>query len=102
MTPSRFNSRVWYSSERRMVYYADSLLQVQDEEDIRMQSTGLVDVDGKEIFEGDVVEDETMGEPHRYVIRWLDEDASFCGGMRDTSRNIKVIGNIYENPGSEK
>lgn len=68
-----------------------------------MQSTGLKDKNGVEIYEGDIVKniyDEI------YVVKWFDAgfhlEEKYNGGF-DYSElhfgdNKKVIGNIYENP----
>ncbi|HEL1556043.1 TPA: hypothetical protein TXJ05_000177 [Streptococcus suis] len=73
---------------------------------IIMQSTGLFDKNGKEIFEGDVVEVFDS----RYTVFYDSENASFRLKPRDKRWNtdymsnyaheasFEIIGNIYENP----
>lgn len=75
-----------------------------------MQSTGLTDRKGREIYEGDIVsgymEYNTSGERFTGVVTW--EDASFRISMKpkpysppvayEGIKRIEVIGNIYQNP----
>lgn len=75
-----------------------------------MQFTGLLDCEGKEIYEGDIIEDGF----DRYIINspsWFECDAFECYGYDNLSgrfygnplgekslESIKIIGNIYEHP----
>ena len=83
---------------------------------ILMQSTGLFDINDKEIFEGDIVEleYELTGHRSRYIITFestWDINIEFCfWEMREIRLNylkpisyldekkVTVLGNIYENP----
>lgn len=68
---------------------------------ILMQYAGLVDKNGKEIYEGDIVKD---GNNILTEIKWEEfehnEGGYFSGFFLndDSPRVIEVIGNIYENP----
>ena len=77
---------------------------------IIMQSTGLLDKNGKEIFENDIVELEhkDTGQIVRGIVKY-DTELGFWG-MTDVrfndltaigylaNKRITVLGNIYENP----
>lgn len=67
-----------------------------------MQSTGLKDKNGMEIFEGDIVVIKYSEHGYHYYEKIVFENGTFTAGDEDWLYNIKdycvVCGNIYESP----
>ncbi|MEE3747183.1 YopX family protein [Streptococcus suis] len=103
--------RAWFGSEmydKPVVYDGEFYLDWRDFEDgktyngaVLMQSTGVFDKNGKEIFEGDVVN--IFGEKLSKIYY---SDGAFCvdiliGGTplhAFLSEQLEIIGNIHRNP----
>ena len=108
--------RGWDAQENRMIdlsktlHDAESIIITHDillgksKRFIPMQSTGVKDKNGKEIFDGDIVKSELEDGEFTYdSISWSDK---FLGwenngiGLHELMETVDfaVVGNIYENP----
>lgn len=107
--------RIWDKNDERMKYadieYFDDMIgfrfghrgfEEDDNNDIViMQYSGLRDKNGKEIYEGDIVESPFTGDPVSVV--WSEPFAQFTFGGAEFNveakpSDIEIIGNVYENP----
>lgn len=97
----------------RKLYYEDGfpveteVFEVEIGNAILMQSTGLFDRNGKEVFVGDIIKC-TRGCPHEVYLE-KEYGGTFIGGMPAIylkgllsgyawTEDEEVIGNVYENP----
>lgn len=81
---------------------------LEDEDAILMQSTGLLDKDSKEIFDGDILAIETKDGLVKVIVFWDNEHALFMvesktynekfalAELIEDNSPITIIGNIYE------
>lgn len=82
---------------------------LEDEDAILMQSTGLLDKDNKEIFDGDILAIETKDGLVKVIVFWDNEHALFMvesktynekvalAELIEDNSPITIIGNIHEN-----
>ena len=109
--------KTWDRKEKEMYpaeRLADWTLIIEEERYDILQFTGLLDKNGKEIYEGDVVKTVIRtidGHDHKesgevkwnyndlaYDIVRSREKGDFQHLFKSSGRTVEVIGNIYENP----
>ena len=72
------------------------------------QFTGMYDCDGVEVYEGDICELLGYEGNHKFIVKWNDEETGFAmfrlDGRksqvqfhREAYKNLKVVGNVFDN-----
>ena len=90
-----------------VVIHTDGLLPCEVQPDTVGEFTGLTDMYGKNIFEGDIVRMRAWRRERIGVVRWDDVNPSFCIKTQDDieydfvkcgEAELEIIGNIHDNP----
>ena len=96
------SGEIFHLSFRRNIYNGNiygGLVKLDEIE--LMQSTGLVDKNGKEIFEGDIVKcNGLLGTIESFKAMWVCSFVKYNNYQKlgFFVQEIEVVGNVYENP----
>jgi CDGSH-type Zn-finger protein len=115
MTQRIIKFRAWHKVLKEMICWEHLLVHCgyshlspfSDKDHLLMQFTGLTDCHGKEIYEGDIVRGRSktyysQKELENHIVEWTQlHDVDYpvkCFGFEFADGDLKVIGNVWENP----
>lgn len=96
-------SKEWINEALIEIGQNGEFLHLYCEEFIPCQFTGVLDNNGVEVYEGDIIRKETSHEDFTCAeVKWYSQENDFDwdGWSNDKFEfyNFEIIGNIYENP----